>query len=296
MKKKEFMKIFNNETMWNNIKKIDKRTDTLIKDLNNIITIEIFDKLYKYYNNKSNIEIDDIRKELDEINSLLYNRKIALACRRLKGFMEDCLVFISQNYDDKAILITTSLRAKDYREYLIQNNNKIFSILNEEIAEPNNYLLEIYNYISKIDHNTSLTVYTKNIEKHNEFKNVQYTYCSITNFILYLLFDFIFTQKNLNESENSTFIIKTFTVIEEIILISFIRNYDKKKYLDIHLLSKTNNEIDEKYFSKLAEWNKEISRNIKKEISKKEINLIQNFFATYDDDLRKRGYLKSVEK
>ena len=290
MQKKDFMKLFNNQNMWNNIKKIDKKTDILIKSLNNILIIEIFDKLYKDFSNHSIIEITEIKSQLIEINSLLYERKLVIACRRLKGFMEDCLMFICQNFNQNGVTIDINTKAGDYRKYILDNNSKIFSMLNEEIE--NNYLNKIYTYIAKIDHNTSLTIYTKNLQNYKQIKNIQYSYFSIVNFLIFLLFDFIYTLNKSENSGDSLFIIKTLTNIDTIILISYIRNYDKKKYLDIKLSSKMNNPDDEEYINNLNEWNKRICTDFQNSISEEDIKIIQGFFACYDDELRIRGYLK----
>ncbi len=293
MKKKEFIKIFGNEVAWNSAMKFDKNIRNLVKTLNNILVIEIFDKFFADYNNKSDIELNDIRDEFIEINKLFYNRNLVKGCRQAKGFMEDCLSFICQNYDYSAININSKNYPSDFRKYLITNNERIFSIVNEEISKENDFLTQIYNYVAKIDHHTSIKVLTKNIEQNKEFRNIQYSYCSITNFIIFLLFDFLYTKQNKKIDDDLLFIVKTIDILNIILTISFIYNYNEEDYLNLITTSKLNNPTDEKYLNNLSEWNKKVINNNSAHLSKEDKEIINELFKDFDKELISRGYITS---
>ena len=293
MKKKEFIKMFENEIAWNSAMKFDKNIRNLVKTLNNILVIEIFDKYFADYNNKSDIDLNDIRDQFIEINKLFYNRNLVKGCRQTKGFMEDCLSFICQNYDYSAININSGNNPRDFRTYLITNNKNIFSILNEEISKENDFLTQIYNYIAKIDHHTSIKVLTKNIEQNKKIRNIQYSYCSITSFIIFLLFDFLYTKKNKKIDDNLLFIIKTITTLNSILTISFIYNYNEEDYLNLITTSKLNNPTDEKYLNDLSEWNKKVTSNNSAHFSKEDKEFINQLFKDFDKELISRGYITS---
>lgn len=291
MKKQEFIKIFGNDIIWNNAMKIDKNIRIVVRTLNNVLAIEIFSKLFANFNNKSDIELKDIRDDFIEINKLFYDKDLVKGCRKTKGFIEDCLSFICQNYDYNAININSGNNPRDFRKYLIKNNDAIFSILNEEISEEYDFLTKIYNYIAKIDHHTSIKVLTKNIERNKRIKNIQYSYCSITSFMIFLLFDFFYTKQNKEFDEDLLFIIKTITTLNSILGISFIYNYDKQEYLNLITTSNLDNPTDEKYLNELTEWNKKVITNNQSQISKEDRELIDELFKTYDDELKSRGYI-----
>lgn len=293
MRKQEFRKLFDNDIIWNSAMKIDKNIRIVVRTLNNVLAIEIFNKQFADFNNKSDIDLNDIRDEFIEINKLFYNKDLVKGCRKTKGFIEDCLSFICQNYDYSAININSGNNPRDFRKYLIENNDSIFSILNEEISEEYDFLTRIYNYIAKIDHHTSIKVLTKNIERNKRIKNIQYSYCSITSFMIFLLFDFLYTIQKKEIDEDILFIIKTVTTLNSILGISFIYNYDKQEYLNLITISNLDNPIDEKYLNDLSEWNKKVITNNQSQISKEDREIIDELFKTYDDELKSRGYINS---
>jgi len=291
MRKQEFIKIFGNDIVWNNAMKIDKSIRNTIRTLNNVLAIEIFSKQFANFDNNSDIELNDIRDEFIEINKLFYAKNLVKGCRQTKGFMEDCLSFICQNYDRQAININSGNNPRDFRKYLIKNNDTVFSILNEEISEEYDFLTQIYNYVAKIDHHTSIKVLTKNIERNKRIRNIQYSYCSITSFMIFLLFDFLYTKQKKEIDDDLLFIIKTITTLNSLLSISFIYNYDKQEYLNLITTSNLNNPVDEKYLSDLSEWNKKVTANNQFQISKEDRQFIDELFKTYDDELKSRGYI-----
>jgi hypothetical protein len=296
MRRKELIKIFANQQALDNANKIDRKIKNLIKFLNNVLIVEIFDKYYMGFENKSKIQLKEIQNNIIEINNLLYKRKIVEACRRMKGLMEDCIAFICQNYDINSIEINSETRAKDFREYIINNNSKFLSILNEEVSKEYDYLTQMYNYIAKIDHPTSIKFYTKNLEQEKRIKNIQYSYCSIITFLLFLLFDFRYTKKNSKNNSDTLFIIKTIMSLSTIISISFIINYDNKKYLNIKIISSLDNSTDEKYLNDLSEWNKRVLAKVNTKMTEGDKKLLNDIFKSYDDELRIRNYLKEELK
>jgi len=291
MKKQEFMKLFNNENIWNNIKKIDKRIDDLTNFLNEVLIKEIFDKLYKDFNNKSYTEITEIKEQIIEINSLLHNRKIRTACRRMKGLIEDSIAFICQNYDIESVSIHANTNTSEFRDILMNENEQIFSFLNKQISREYNYLKVIYDYVAKIDHTTSLRIFTKNLEEHKKLKNIQYSYYNIVIFIIFLLFDFIYTFKQLEYNDNIDFILDTISMIVTLITISSIRNFDKKEYLHIQMMSDLTNDKDCKYINQLNEWNKKVYDDLNDNFSNDDTKIISEAFSKYEEKLKLRKYI-----
>lgn len=290
MKKKEFVKIFKDEEIWNRAQKIDKQIRNVLVLLNKVLVTEIFDKLLVNFNNTSDIEIIELRNEFEEINELFYNRKISKGCRQTKGFIEDCYSFICQNYNKNSIKITSKSYPNDFRNYILENNKMLFSLLNDEI-ENDQFLSKTYNYVAKIDHHTSIRIMTKNLEQQTRIRNIQYSYCSITNFFIFLLFDFIYTKNKLKMDEDTLFVIETIATINTIIGISFVYNYDKKEYLNLLINSGLNNSIDNNYLDNLTRWNQNVLLKSKERISKDDSKYVKELFNDFNLQLKKRGYL-----
>lgn len=290
MKKSEWMKLFNNEAAWSTAKKTDRKLAKLVKQLNGVILNEVFEKHYFGFINKSDIDLEELRSQILEINSLLYNRKIMTTCRRIKGLMEDTLTFICQNHDSNSIKITTSTRPIEFRRFIIDNSYDVFSILHEQVSKDQDFLTRIYEYVAKVDHTTSIKNYTKSLEENKKINNVQYTYFNIVSFIVYLLFDFKITQDKLEINDDLLFIIKTFSALSFVISISFMINYNHEEYLKLDLVCRSNSIKDEKYFNDIRKWSIKNIYNTKENFTKEVKDSFNVFMSNYEIEYKNRGY------
>jgi hypothetical protein len=290
MKKPEWMKTFQNEAAWSAVEKTDREIKKLVKKLNDVILNEIFDKYYLGFINKSDIDIEELRSQFLEINSLLYNRKIVTACRRIKGFMEDSLTFICQNHEPNSVRITSNTSPSEFRKYIIDNSNEIFSILHEQVSKDLDYLTRIYNYVAKVDHTTSIRNYTKSLEENKEINNVQYTYFNILFFIVYLIFDFKFTHDKQEVNDDILFVIKTFSALSMVVSISFMKNYNHGEYLKLDLLCRSNSIADERYLNDLKDWSKRVIDKTTEDLTNEVKDLFRGFMSSYEIEFKNRGY------
>ena len=290
MKKAEWMKTFNNETAWSTAKTTDRKLTDLVKQLNGAILCEVFEKQYFGFINKSDIDLDELRSQIVEINSLLYNRKIVIACRRIKGLLEDTLTFICQNHDLNSIRITTITRPVEFRKFIINNSKDLFSILHEQVSKDQDFLTRIYEYIAKVDHTTLIKNYTKSLEENKKINNAQYTYFNIVSFIVYLLFDFKITHDKLEINDDSLFVIKTFSALSIVISISFMINYNHEEYLKLDLVCRSNNIKDEKYFNDISNWSIKNINSTKENFTQEVKDSFNSFMSTYKVEYKNRGY------
>lgn len=291
MKKQDWINIFGNDALWSSVKKIDRKMLKNVRLLNHVIFNEVFNKFYLNFESSSDISLEEIRNQIAEVNKLIYNRNLAIACRRIKGLLEDSIAFICLNTGQSDIDIDSNTRPADYRKFLIKNSEMIFTIVSEEVSKEYDFLTKIYDYIAKIDHNTSITSYTKNLEQNKKINNIQYSYFSIVCFVIYLLFDFKITKSRHEINEDVIFVMKAFSVLNTLILLSFILNYNHDEFLRINLISGLNNKTDEKYLNELKTWSSKIIESNSRKLSFEDNERISELIRTFDSELKERGYL-----
>ncbi len=288
MKTREFEKLFLNNNQKNAFVKLNKNMDKHLNFFCSVLFEEIFDRTPLSQYNKSDININLMQKQFIDCKNTFLDKELVYGCRKFKGLFEDCISFICQNHNLEAIPINSNNAPKQFRNYVTDNSRIIFTDLFDDLKE-NNYLTQIYNFIAKIDHHTSIKNYHHNIESSKKVNKVSYSYINILIFNLLLISDQIYKSNAINNFDYD-FILHTSIILFLLLNISFLRNFNEEEYLHIYNISKLDNPTDMKYFSDLKDFNTKVLNKTDFSFSDEEKQELINYLKEYEEKLMSKGY------